>query len=403
MDFLTDSEKKIDFDKLRDERCARIQEILEKNDLDAILTFKHENTRYITGLKPLWFPIVRMRDAAVAIRGKPDPILFAGGGDADAKRQAMYWLKPENILPFPPLETKAIIDRFLPTFERTFRDLEIDKGRVGIDVVTPPVLEGLQSHLPKIEWVDGDEPLRRGRLVKTEEEVKCFRMACVGVDVGFDAALRSIRVGRRECEILGIALSAMYAMGMEIPQCASIVASGENLSPLAKTTGNRVIRYGDLVFLDMGGCFSGLFAEASRTVACGPPNARQKEIYRAVQLEMKAILGVMRPGVTNAQVFEAAMSSIRESGFEEYALRSVLGHSIGVGGWEPPTLGNPDVTGEVFELEKDMIFSIEPTIVVPEVPGGGSVRIEEEVLITENGCEVLTRAPVDERLHDMDR
>ncbi len=67
-------------------------------------------------------------------------------------------------------------------------------------------------------------------------------------------------------------------------------------------------------------------------------------------------------------------------------------------GWEPPTIGDPAVTREIVRFEPGMIFSIEPTIIVPGVPGGGGVRLEEEVLITEEGYEVLTRAPFDSRL-----
>ena len=187
---------------------------------------------------------------------------------------------------------------------------------------------------------------------------------------------------------------------MEIPQCNSIVASGENLSPLCRFASDRIIRSGDLVFIDIGGCFNGMFAEATRTVICGEPNPDQKKIYRTIHESMGAILQAMRPGRTNTDVYDALAGVFRKNGFDKYSLFTVMGHSIGVGGWEPPTMGQPEVSGAVFTLEPGMIFSIEPTLNVPGIPGGGGVRLEEEVLITDTGNEVLTRAPYDKKLLD---
>jgi len=397
MYFITDWVKRVDFDVLREMRIKSLRQKMKERNLRAILSFKHESIRYMTGLRPIWGPIVLIRSAAI-IAQEGDPVCYPTGGDWAHRKATAYWLKPENIRLLGALEDKILIQKSLPDLRRGFQDLGITEGRIGVDIVTPDLFDGLREMMPKAEWVDGDECLRAARTVKNEEEVKLMRIASQCVDIGFEAAIKAVSVGRRECEILGEANHAMYNLGMEIPQCNSIVASGENLCPLARFASDRIIRNGDLVFIDMGGCFNGMFAEATRTVICGNPSKEQKEIYRTVYESMNAILNQMKPGKTNADVYGACAEVFKKRGFEKYSLFTVTGHSIGVGGWELPVIGGPAVSGAEFTLKPRMIFSLEPTLIVPDIPGGGGVRLEEEVLITETGNEVLTKTPYDEKL-----
>jgi Xaa-Pro aminopeptidase len=235
-------------------------------------------------------------------------------------------------------------------------------------------------------------------MIKTDEEIKVFRMACAAVEVGFTHALEAVKAGIRECEILGEAMRSLYALGMEIPQCSLIVASGEQLAPLARFASDRIVRHGDLVFMDLGGCFNGMFAEYTRTVACSTASDEQRHIAETVYQAMADIVAAVGPGVTGARIQEIAAEAYRRGGLGDFGLKTVLGHGIGVAGWEPPTLGDPSVTGSNFELQPNMVLSVEPTIVVPGVRGGGGIRLEDEILITADGCEVLTRTPLDTKL-----
>ncbi|MFQ5894644.1 MAG: M24 family metallopeptidase [Nitrospinota bacterium] len=398
MFFETDYARRVDFDRLRAERLSKAKAAMEREGLDALLVFKYENVRYLTGLRPLWFPFVQLRNAALLVRGQEHPFCFVTGGDWEHRRQTMYWLPPDRVRNLPPLEDPVLVRKTVPMFAEALRECDFAGGTVGVDVTYLYLLDALEEFLPGCELVDCDTPLRKLRVVKNEEEVKLMRLASACVDIAFDHAARAVAVGRRECEILGEAARALYSLGMEIPQCSSIVASGDHLAPLARFASERMVRAGELVFMDFGGCFCGMFAEATRTVVCGEPNEEQRSIYRAVHAALGEILRVMRPGNTNEDIHRAAAATFERHGYGEFALATVLGHSIGVSGWEPPTIGDPAVTGEVVRLEPNMVFSIEPTIIVPGVPGGGGVRLEEEVLITPQGCEVLTRAPYDPKL-----
>ena len=194
-------------------------------------------------------------------------------------------------------------------------------------------------------------------------------------------------------------MKVFYSLGMEVPQCNLIVTSGEETAPLHRFASDKMIRQGDLVFMDLGGCFNGYFSDFTRTVIHGKPNDMQKRIYAAVYEEMMTVHELLKPGHTNVEVNEAARGVIRKHGFEEWGFHGVLGHSIGISGFEAPLIGELAATGEkTFEFKPGMCFSCEPAILVPGVPGGGGVRIEDTILITEDGNEILSRHPYCEEL-----
>lgn len=144
----------------------------------------------------------------------------------------------------------------------------------------------------------------------------------------------------------------------------------------------------------------GISPNFTRTVILGKPNGNQRKIYRAVYQMMMEIQKTMKPGKTNAEVNEAARKVVIDCGFKGYDYLGLLGHSIGVTGLTYPMVGEIAAIGSenVIELKPGMIFSMEPGIFIPQTPGGGGVRLEGTILITEDGNEVLTKTPYDENL-----
>ena len=223
MDFAVDWTKRIDFDLLRSQRTKSLNEQIKHQQLDAVLCFKAENLRYMTGYRPLWWPISFLTRNAGIMAADRDPILFPTSGCYERCRDSMYWMTPGNIRPLATMEDPGIVEeeirkKFVPAFD----ELGITRGRIGIDHVSMLTLIKLQEAFPEAQFVNGDHCVLEASAVKNGEEIKCMRVASQMAAIAMDRAIRSIRLGIRECEILAEAMHSLYCNGMEVPQCNQI-------------------------------------------------------------------------------------------------------------------------------------------------------------------------------------
>lgn len=401
MRFISDWNQPVDFERMRSNRLSRARAQMRAAKLDLVLAFKYENVRYISGLRPLWFPVPMFRSAALTTPVDDAPVVcFVTVGDWEHRRSTMNWLEPDNVRPLMnyQLEEAATVKEGLAGIFKSISEFEAERGTIGVDQLTFPVLDALRAEFPHATFVDANDAMQAARVVKSADEIALFRMACEAVDQGVGAGIEAVRPGRRECEVLGEVMRIFYSLGMEIPQCSLIVSSGENLSPLQRFAGDRAIRSGDLVFMDLGGCFNGMFAEATRVVVCGEPSPIQTDVYRAVYQAQQAVFSAIRPGVSSEELSELILDTYRAQDLGEHAFAAPFGHSIGLAGLEPPVLGPAEAMGGTSVLVEGMTLSIEPTLVVPGIRGGATVRLEDGVIVTEDGCEVLTRVQYDGRL-----
>ncbi|MCW2700972.1 MAG: hypothetical protein JWQ45_2507 [Blastococcus sp.] len=390
----------IDYDGLRTRRRRRVQEGMAAADLDAIIAFEYANGRYIAGLRPLWAPNFLVRQAVVTVRGVDDVIVFVHQDDAPHRRETMTWIPPEDIRAFP---TGVVSENASPEALRPLADaleqLGLDSGRVGVDIATVTVLRRLDTLLAGYEIVDGNACLNGVRAVKDATELELLAENSRIVDVAMDVAVARAQPGVRECEVLADVMQTFYSFGAEVPQCNLIVCSGPNTAPMQRFAGDRVIGRGDLVFIDIGACWNGMFSEATRTVVCGgEPSDLQRQIYRTVYDIHWATIEALRPGATATDVQAAAQKHYAGSPFYGRMQEMIIAHGIGVGYAEPPFISPPGKTTPDLTLEPGHVLAVVPTIIVPGVPGGGGVRLEDVVAVTDDGPEVLTTYPYDRAL-----
>ncbi len=395
--FSVDYERRVDFPALREGRLARARQAMADSGLEALLVWKDENVRYLTSLRP---QLLAGKSGLLngALLTGHEVVLFVSGGDGDRARATMPWV--QDVHPIPILEEAGLVGYFVDHILRpVFQAQGLLRARVGTDLASFVLHEALRERMPEVRWADGDRVMQRARRVKLPEEVTLLEEAVAMAEAVTQAALDAVRPGVREVEVAAEALRTLYRLGGEYAHVTTpFVASGERMAPPTRLATDKLIRHGDLVFVDIGCMWNGYFADVGRTVICGEPSPEQRRVYRAVYDAHRAGLEAMRPGVSTRAVADAVRAAAARHGLQEHFLTLFIGHGIGVGSNEPPYVGEVFPDAEEVTLEPGMVFALEPLIWVPGVRGGAGVRLEDMVVVTELGPRVMSRLPYDRAL-----
>ena len=240
-----------------------------------------------------------------------------------------------------------------------------------------------------LTWTSTERVVEQPRLVKDASEIATLRDAAARLTGVAESAFRSIRSGVTEREVAGSIEMAMRAAGYERLAFDTIVASGPNAALPHYRAGTRILKPGDLVVLDFGGVLDGYCSDLTRTVSVGAPTPDALRLHAAVRDAQRAAIEAVKPGVPATSVDGAARGLLESRGLGE-AFGHGTGHGLGLDIHEEPRVGPPRSHSASVQLEPGMVFTIEPGAYLP---GMGGVRIEDDVLVTGDGCEVLTSVP----------
>ena len=237
----------------------------------------------------------------------------------------------------------------------------------------------------KVELVPLENVMTNIRRIKDDREVELTRKSIEIAQEAFTAILPLVKVGQSEGYIAGSLIFEMKSRGASEGSFPAIVAAGTNSSLPHYRTGDRevLIKPDQPFLIDWGAMYRGYCSDLTRTLMIGQVGARLKRIYKVVLEAQEAAIAFLRPGVSNLQADRVARGVIEKAGFGDYFGHG-LGHGIGRAIHELPQLGKH---AKEEELQPGMIVTVEPGIYLP---GEGGVRIEDDVLITHSGCEVLT-------------
>ena len=247
----------------------------------------------------------------------------------------------------------------------------------------------LMEKREKVKLTIGSPCIDRARMIKTDEEIEFMRKASLLNDRVTEKTIAAIRPGMSENEVAGL-YRAFAAEEGTSESFESLICFGSNCAEPHHSTDDTVIRAGDSVIIDVGVLYGGYCADMTRTVFLGSVTNEQQQVYELVQLANAAGKAAVKPGVPLSEVDAAARNVIEKAGYGKYFIHRT-GHNIGSEVHE-----YPDVSMTSQEIcTPGMVFSVEPGIYLP---GKFGVRIEDLVLVTENGCECLNKLPRDLRV-----
>ena len=396
--FHVNYERRVDFTALRAKRIAKADEQRRKAGLDALLVWKDENCRYLTDLRPqLIAGKTTALNGALLVEGKA-PILFCSGGERDRIDRTMPWI--EEVHTIPIIEEKSLVEGLVKEIlGPVLRENGLTEAKLGLDESNMVFYKALSAEFPKLAIEDGDTPMQQARMIKLPEEIVLLEEATAMADAVTATAIATVADGVRECEVAGEAMRTLFRLGGEYAHVMTpFVASGENMAPPHRICSDKLIRNGDIVFIDIGACYNGYFGDMARAVICGKPSDEQRKIYTAVYEGLQAGIAEMRPGRTNKDSTDALIRVADKYGLGGRFLSLFIAHGVGIGANEPPYIGETLPGAPVYEFQPGMVFAVEPLVWVEGVRGGGGVRLEEMVLVTEDGPHVMSRAPFDDAL-----
>jgi Xaa-Pro aminopeptidase len=392
-----DWEERVNTDRLRTYRFGRARAALEGSQLGAVLLFDFNNIRYVTSTHIGEWARDKMTRFALLTRGG-QPHLWDFGSAAKHHRLNCPWLPPENIRGGMIGLRGAVAPEagLFAGAAREIRDILRAEGvadmPIGVDIVEPPMLAALEAE--GITVRDGQQTMLDAREVKSIDEIMLLNTACAMVDGAYQLIAEQLKPGIRESELVANVTKLLFDMGSEHVDNINAV-SGERCSPHPHVFSDRLIRPGDQAFFDIIQTFVGYKTCYYRTFVVGMATDSQRDAYKKAREWIDASIELMKAGVTTDQVAKV-WPKAEEFGFdsEMEAFGLQFGHSVGLFLHERPIISRLNSLDHPVELKEGMVIALETYC--PASDGFSAARIEEEVVITADGPQVITRFPSQE-------
>ncbi len=391
-----DWEQRVDLERLRTERLARAKRALAESELGALLCFDMNNIRYITATHIGTWAIDKLVRFCL-LPQNDEPIMWDFGSAARHHKLYSPWLGEDRSRAGISTLRGSVHGRAEAVAQKIKTELaerELLGEPLGIDIVELPVLRALEAE--GITVVDCQALLQDVRMIKTEDEITLLNTACAMVDGAYEELFRALRPGFRENECVALVNKVLYELGSEHVEGVNAI-SGERCSPHPHVFTDRMLRPGDPAYFDILHAYNGYRTCYYRTFAVGSASRALVDAYKRCRDILDHAISLIRPGVTTADVV-AVWPKAEEFGFpdEEAAFALQYGHGVGLSIWEKPIFSRLVSFEYPTVVQEGMVFALETFW--PASDGWSAARIEEQLVVTKDGCEVITRFPAEELL-----
>lgn len=392
-----DWEQRADFDRLRRERLERLKSLLVTSEIGSLVCFDMANIRYVTATHIGTWAADKLGRFCLLPQGD-EPINWDFGSAARHHDLYAPWLDGGR----SRAGISTMRGAFIPEMGRAedvarkikveLEQRGLEKEPVGVDVVEPIVLFALQAE--GLEVVDGQQLMQESRKIKTRDEITLLNMAASLADAAYEELYRLMKPGVRENDCVAAASDVLYRLGSEHVEGINAI-SGERCSPHPHVFSDRILRPGDPAYFDILHSYMGYRTCYYRTFAVGSASAALVDAYKRCRYLLDIAIDAIRPGVTTAEVVEL-WPKAQEFGFpnEEAAFALQFGHGIGLSIWEKPMFSRLASLDHPETIEEGMVFALETFW--PATDGWSAARIEEQLVVTADGCEVITRFPAED-------
>ncbi|HEY8684051.1 MAG TPA: Xaa-Pro peptidase family protein [Chloroflexota bacterium] len=390
----TDWQARVQFDRMRGDRLARVRKLMEVHDLGALVCFVGENVRYITSVfQGNWKNNIYIRYCVLPRGG--DPVLFeTAGSDLECAKIDAPWLKG-NIRPaitwkWAETAESMMADRMAQSILEVLRDNGVEKEKIGIDVYDPSAYVAFQKL--NLNVVSAWPAMSGARVVKTPDEIECLKISSAIGDTAFWKIEHEwLKPGVKESYITAKVNEYLYEQGFDFVYDI-IVASGGNTSPYRRWHTDKVIRQGDLVIIDMNAVGpGGYFVDFVRSFKVGGIKwtSKESDLYKECHSTMYAAIEQMKAGNTTADVANK-LPPYADDEYKTVTLQQ-FAHSIGLSLYEGMWISRAYSLEYPVELQEGMYFATETFAGHPGLEQ--TVRLEENLLVTKDGPIIFTKYP----------
>jgi Xaa-Pro aminopeptidase len=363
------------------ERIHKLAHLLYERSLDAIAIVPGASMRYLTGL--VFHPSERLTLLLIRADGRT-PALVLPALEAERVRAATRAGTTSLLAIYPWHDAEGPTDALGQALSDSFGERHTPGLTIAVEYTAMRVMElhALEGLLSDLQSIDAMPLLSRMRMIKDRYELAAMVEAVRMIETALRNTIVQIRPGMTERQLAAIWKHEIMATGAEGESFECMVASGPNSANPHHHNSDRAFQVGDIIILDGGAIAEGYTSDITRTVALGAPNATARHIYSLVQEANAAGRRAVHPGTTGEAIDTAAREVIAGGGYGDYFVHRT-GHGLGMECHELPNI----VAGSTQPLGVGTTFTIEPGIYIPGVAG---VRIEDDIVVTENGGKSLT-------------